>query len=454
MTRQGGTGLVNLHISNNTTCSENPILFAESNLGLQKYRGQCCKTSSQSTKTPFKGHIVPVGDSPLSLEALQQFVQGQILLPWTQITCLFIDSALDRRAAQALLAEPGRRLTFGNQPVASSMRVVIVLTRQDTSTPGTMDSDTLEIGLEAKEVILLDLRRRNDLSDVAMFEPLRQLIQARLSKVRDEEERQGRLFSAVHLNAFWKASLTNEVGFPTRGSLDLLAVARHSFPPASIQVDQVRRHFDQFTAPILLQEHMNEFIASALLMDAYPPGMHSKSLSRDNILLVKANCSGFPPAIVFATLYEETCKRLLYHPSVESAMEEIIRCFENMVTQMTSLRSSAAIRRDCMERYHQQYGQSISSTVCLVCSFRPPEYMLPCRHSVCENCVTIFGKPSHLAEYHVELSRCPTCNDECGIVFRQLPPTKHPIILSLDGGGVRGIIQHGLLMVLEARLGV
>jgi hypothetical protein len=162
---------------------------------------------------------------------------------------------------------------------------------------------------------------------------------------------------------------------------------------------------------------------------------------------------GFSPAIVFATLYEETCKQLLYHHSAEGSME-IARCFENLVIQMTPVRSSAVIRRDCMQRFHQQYGQSISSTVCLVCLFRPPEHMLPCQHGICENCVTIFGKPSHQAEYHIELSRCPICNDECGIVFRQLPPTKHPIILSLDGGGVRGIIQPGLLMVLETRLGV
>jgi hypothetical protein len=185
---------------------------------------------------------------------------------------------LDRKAAQELLAEPGRRLAFGKQPVMSSMRAIIVLTRQYSSDSGSIESDALEIGLEAKEVIFLDLRRRSDLSDVAMFEPLRRLLQSRLSQIRDEEEMEGRLFSAVHLNAFWKASLMGQVRFPNRGSLDLLAVARHGFPPASIQVDQVRRYFDQFEAAILLKDDMKEFIDSALLMDAYPPGMHSKSL--------------------------------------------------------------------------------------------------------------------------------------------------------------------------------
>jgi patatin-like phospholipase/acyl hydrolase len=40
------------------------------------------------------------------------------------------------------------------------------------------------------------------------------------------------------------------------------------------------------------------------------------------------------------------------------------------------------------------------------------------------------------------------------MTIRQLPPTKRPIILSLDGGGVRGLIQLGLLCALEKRIGL
>lgn len=38
-------------------------------------------------------------------------------------------------------------------------------------------------------------------------------------------------------------------------------------------------------------------------------------------------------------------------------------------------------------------------------------------------------------------------------MIRQLPPTKSPVVFSLDGGGVRGMIQLGLLQSLEKRLG-
>lgn len=78
---------------------------------------------------------------------------------------------------------------------------------------------------------------------------------------------------------------------------------------------------------------------------------------------------------------------------------------------------------------------------------------MPCKHSICDTCAVLFGMNGSQAEYHTTLSRCPICEDTCDLTIRRLPPTKHPVIFSLDGGGVRGIIQLGLLRELERRLG-
>lgn len=79
--------------------------------------------------------------------------------------------------------------------------------------------------------------------------------------------------------------------------------------------------------------------------------------------------------------------------------------------------------------------------------------MLPCHHAICDTCVIIFGLPSKTAEYHFDISQCPVCNQPLQVSIRQLPPTKLPVVLSLDGGGIRGIIQLGLLKSLEKKLG-
>lgn len=93
------------------------------------------------------------------------------------------------------------------------------------------------------------------------------------------------------------------------------------------------------------------------------------------------------------------------------------------------------------------------STTCCFCLCRSVEHMMPCRHAICDTCVAIFGTINCSAEYHMDLSQCPMCRKSFQFTVRQLPPTKGPVIMTLDGGGVRAMITLGLLRALERRLG-
>lgn len=115
--------------------------------------------------------------------------------------------------------------------------------------------------------------------------------------------------------------------------------------------------------------------------------------------------------------------------------------------------SSASIRKDALSTYYLQCNGLSSTTTCFYCLCRSPEHMLACRHAICDTCVVIFGTPNKSAEYHFDIMKCPLCHKTSQLTIRQLPPTKRPLVLSLDGGGIRGIIQLGLLRALEKRLG-
>ena len=115
-------------------------------------------------------------------------------------------------------------------------------------------------------------------------------------------------------------------------------------------------------------------------------------------------------------------------------------------------RSSVATRREVLTAIGTQWPGIRLPTVCCFCLSRPIEHMLPCRHAVCDTCVTIFGSPSRSAEYHVDLSRCPWCQETCDLTVHQLPPTKGAVVVALDGGGIRGLVTLGLLRALEGRL--
>lgn len=163
---------------------------------------------------------------------------------------------------------------------------------------------------------------------------------------------------------------------------------------------------------------------------------------------------GFPPTLMFDALHRKHCQGIWDEPDEEGHCEGILARFNLVFKQLAPGKSSAAIRRDKMMRFYQQWGGLYSTTTCFACLRRPPEHMMQCRHAICENCVVIFGTTNTRAHYHTILSECPFCSQPVNLTIRHLPSTKRPIVFSLDGGGVRGIIQLGLLRALEKRLGV
>lgn len=90
---------------------------------------------------------------------------------------------------------------------------------------------------------------------------------------------------------------------------------------------------------------------------------------------------------------------------------------------------------------------------CLFCLVHRPEYMLPCRHAICDACVRRFGTPQHDEEHCFKVSRCLLCQATCDLRFRLKPPTAGARILSIDGGGIRGVIPLQTLTLLQASMG-
>ncbi|OQE34149.1 hypothetical protein PENNAL_c0857G08079, partial [Penicillium nalgiovense] len=89
------------------------------------------------------------------------------------------------------------------------------------------------------------------------------------------------------------------------------------------------------------KEDFDDLIASAFLMDAYPPQMY-----------------GFSPTVVFAELYEKRClsiwdNEFKYH--IAGVSSRFVHHFAQLSV----------------------WGGLRSTTTCLVCLSRPPEHMLP-----------------------------------------------------------------------------
>jgi Patatin-like phospholipase len=97
---------------------------------------------------------------------------------------------------------------------------------------------------------------------------------------------------------------------------------------------------------------------------------------------------------------------------------------------------------------------------CFGCCFATPEYSFHCQHVLCAQCVRDFDQskedevyPSLSAHYDCLLCAESTF-DSWPQKMRTTPTLSGLRILTLDGGGVRGIVQLVALKRLEAATGL
>ncbi|OTB02050.1 hypothetical protein M426DRAFT_322998 [Hypoxylon sp. CI-4A] len=97
----------------------------------------------------------------------------------------------------------------------------------------------------------------------------------------------------------------------------------------------------------------------------------------------------------------------------------------------------------------------VSYSACLCCLRELPECALPCGHVLCYPCIQMYG--TRTSKTTIEISRCPLhvrdiISSPPWVVMTK-PRFAGSRVLSLDGGGVRGVIQLQVLAELEKVLG-
>jgi hypothetical protein len=276
VTRRGPAGLARLHLSTRTANTQHPVLLVESSLSSVSGVGESGlrRWSSDNLR---RYRILQ--DRSRRVPEIQQQVISQMLLPWTNLFCVFVDTHSELRDACQLLNRHRRTVTIGSEPTTDSMRTVIVLTAAQGSELENVSEVFHELqstGIPSKDVTVLDLRDRYELSPTAAFEPLRRLILNGTQDVRTEQNRQGLSFSATHLSTLWTRTLRLEIGSSDAAVLDCLEVARENHRLNNITTECLVEFLNQANNHPYSQDGIHDFIASALLMNAYPPGMHGE----------------------------------------------------------------------------------------------------------------------------------------------------------------------------------
>lgn len=218
-------------------------------------------------------------------------VIARLVFLFTDIICIFVDDLGGLRAVHDMLSKwvkigssSGSDLGYDYKP-----SVIVALDHElHRSTDSMLEEEKFlsDIANVSRfhtrkpfgELTICHVRSTEPL-ETGMWVQLEKVIMVKLQSVRKEREEKSMLFSATHLNAFFEQAL-QQINTILEGAFDYIQISRLHNP-----VDgAIAFHISEFLTLAdklgLDNEKTALFIASAILMDAYPPGMHGEPLSQ------------------------------------------------------------------------------------------------------------------------------------------------------------------------------
>lgn len=118
------------------------------------------------------------------------------------------------------------------------------------------------------------------------------------------------------------------------------------------------------------------------------------------------------------------------------------------------LNSAEKLHRNVVALFRDEWVNTHSDDTCFCCIRRRPQFSLPCSHSICENCVRVFGE-FRGDPWSYCLTSCFLCGEDTGgIHIAVKPDTASVRILSIDGGGTRGRAPLEFIRVLQKHIGI
>ncbi|KAJ5178966.1 hypothetical protein N7492_002176 [Penicillium capsulatum] len=249
------------------------------------------------------------------------------------------------------------------------------------------------------------------------------------------------MFSATHLSELFRLAVENLCLSPLL-QFDFIAATRQQNPLDGSFTSHLKEFLVLAGKSRAPYEAISSHIASAVLMDAYPPGMHL-----------------FCPRRVFRSLYHSSC--YMAHREIYSTDQLTkVQCdrIENRLYALYEYMTlgpcnAAQIHLDNIQGQGKYWNWLKSNRTCLVCVRQSPEHSLPCGHSICDTCAQIFGNPSLTWESQYIIQICPLCGASKALTIRLKPATASTRVLSIDGGGPRAIIPLENLEILQKTLG-
>ncbi|KAI2889411.1 hypothetical protein CBS63078_10211 [Aspergillus niger] len=213
---------------------------------------------------------------------LQDLILSRLIFPFIDVLCIFAEDIGGLGAARNLLLAWAKIGSASSLSHAVRPKVVIVVGATQSTTHDILDDEEfLHELLEAGDVPFLaafgEVRicrlPPEGLSPEARFLGLAEDISRGLRDMRRIRDRHNVLFSATHLEAFFRLALEHISASPL-SSFDFIRAARCQNPLDGAFTSHITNFLKLGNRTRAPYNIMASYIASAILMDAYPTGMH------------------------------------------------------------------------------------------------------------------------------------------------------------------------------------
>lgn len=402
----------------------------------------------------------------------------RVFAPFSSVLCYFAADLGGLRGVAVLLAEHITTCKMHDLPAAVSPRILVIF-GSSTSYANTGEAEiklfrliryyaqilteddgvALEIESRLDSIRTLALPKDMTIEDQAVtFQKRISLMSHDAQNVRSSHYS---AFSYGHFQAL-SSALLDHFCSNIHAPFSFIKASRPiDFTTAEFSV-HLRELVDQMPSEAWLWHAVIPLLSSALALAVQPPGSHrnsTTSLISDLRLIIISLV--YTPSAIFKALFYDDCKTVMSEYTIhEDIWNSFLRATEEDFCSLLT-EASRDGQLDCVSLRHANRLRSLhhllasvkSHKSCFCCSLRSSEKVLQCDHAICDTCIKIFGVPSQTERYAFSIHECMLCGVATGeLTFHFLPPTAGIRILTLDGGGVRGIIPLVFLEHLEKSL--
>ena len=271
-------GIVNLRLDSLTISSDLPLLFTDGDL-------RSLVPNQLGTTICHEQLTFPVEWQPENFD-IPYILYARLVALFTDVVYLFADDFDGLEKVAAFLVNWVKMGSPSSLPVAVRPRVLVVVREESPTTHNVLemegfrhilDAEGIEARREVFSSITVIYLAGDYISPLARHRRLKEVLMMEVEKARDEWFQQRLLFSALHFEALFGQAIKHVV-YSISEPFDFIASARIHNCIRDDYISHLTNFITLANDYFVAYKRLTSFLASSILMDAYPPGMHSKSV--------------------------------------------------------------------------------------------------------------------------------------------------------------------------------